>query len=224
MNISDLKAAKEFANIYGCKSIVFGPSGRSKTPSINTCPRPVLLACEPGLMSMKGSNVPTWIGNTSAKVDEFFEWFFKSNETKAFDTLAIDSGTQLCDVYLQEALKINKHGKAAYGDMATNVMKQLRPLFFMQQKHAYIICKEETTENGLRRPYFLGQQLPKDVPGLYDFLLQLDIHNNIPGMQGSTLAYRCNGDYSVVARSRTGNLNDFEPPNFTALVNKAMST
>lgn len=221
MDIKDLKAAKEFANIYGCKSIVFGPSGRSKTPSINTCPRPVLLACEPGLMSMKGSNVPTWIGNTSAKVDEFFEWFFKSNETKAFDTLAIDSGTQLCDVYLQEALKTNKHGKAAYGDMATNVMKQLRPLFFMQQKHAYIICKEETTENGLRRPYFLGQQLPKDVPGLYDFLLQLDIHN-VPGMN-NVLAYRCNGDYSVVARNRTGNLNDFEEPNFAKLTAKAMA-
>lgn len=221
MDIKDLQPARDFAKIYGCKAIVFGPSGRSKTPSVNTCPRPVLLACEPGLMSMKGSNVPTWIGNTGPRVDEFFKWFFHSNEPKAFDTLAIDSGTQMCDVYLQEALKTNKHGKAAYGEMATNVMNQLRPLFFMQQKHAYIICKEETTEHGLRRPYFLGQQLPKDAPGLYDFLIQLDIQN-VPGMPPNTLAYRCNGDYSIVARNRTGNLNDYEEPNFTKLTEKAM--
>lgn len=220
MDIKSLQPAKEFAQIYGCKAIVFGPSGRSKTPSINTCPRPVLLACEPGLMSMKGSNVPTWIGDTGARVDEFFKWFFNSAETKAFDTLAIDSGTQMCDVFLQEALKTNKHGKAAYGEMATNVMNHLRPLFFMKAKHAYIICKEETTEHGLRRPYLLGQQLPKDVPGLYDFLIHLDIHN-VPNM-GNILAYRCNGDYSVVARNRTGNLNDYEEPNFTKLTEKAM--
>lgn len=222
MDIKSLKEATEFAQIYGCKSIVFGPSGRSKTPSINTCPRPVLLACEPGLLSMKGSKVPTWIGSTGKLIDEFFTWFFHSNETKAFDTLAIDSGTQMCDVYLQDALKTNKHGLAAYGEMATNVMTHLRPLFFMKQKHTYIICKEETTEYGLRRPYFLGQQLPKDVPGLYDFLLHLDIHNNIPNMPGAVLAYRCNGDYSVVARNRTGNLNDYEEPNFSKLVQKAM--
>ena len=39
------------------------------------------------------------------KVDEFFDWFFKSNETKKFDTLAIDSVSQLAEIISSEGFK-----------------------------------------------------------------------------------------------------------------------
>ena len=108
MNLSSLKPASEFAKNYGVKAIVYGSAGSGKTPIINTCPNPVLLACEPGLLSLRGSKVPTWEAYSADKVDEFFEWFFKSNETKKFDTLAIDSISQMAELYLQKALKEDK--------------------------------------------------------------------------------------------------------------------
>lgn len=220
MNLQSLKPANDFAQMYGCKCIVYGPPGRAKTPLINTAPRPLLLACEPGLLSMRGSTVPTYQAFTPDAINEFFKWFHGSNERRNFDTLAVDSVSQMADIYLQTALKTNKHGLQAYGEMARATMDHLRPLFYTQFIHTYLIAKEMITESGLRKPYFPGQQLLTEVPHLYDFILHLDIQD-VP-QQGQTLAFRCNGAYNVVARNRTGNLNDFEPPNFGHLVTKAM--
>lgn len=227
MNQADLRPAKQFAQQYGCKSLIYGPPGSAKTPIANTCPRPVMLACESGLLSMRNSNVPTWQAFTPERIEEFFKWFFHSNENKNFDTLVIDSAPQLADIYLQAILSGkskagNKvHGQAAYGQMANEVMDHLRPLYYMQQKHAYVICKETEVSN-VKRPYFPGQILNVDVPHLYDFIIHCGI-KNIPGV-GTQLAFQCNQSIDVLARNRTGNLNDFEPPNFSALVSKAMTT
>lgn len=230
MDIRDLKAAGEHAQNFGVKAIVFGPAGTGKTPILNTAPRPVLLATEAGLLSMRGSNIPTYAAFTSKAIDEFFSWFFNSSETKNFDTLGIDSGSQIADIYLNAALQgtskqgNKKHGMAAYGEMATNTMEHLRTLYYTRYKHVYMICKEEIADvdyQSLRRPYFPGKVLPIDVPHLYDFILRL-AKANVPGA-GETLAFQCVGNMNVLARNRTGNLNEYEPPNFSDLVNKAMS-
>lgn len=179
---------------------------------------------------MRGSNIPTYAAFTSKAIDEFFSWFFNSSETKNFDTLGIDSGSQIADIYLNAALQgtskqgNKKHGMAAYGEMATNTMEHLRTLYYTRYKHVYMICKEEIADvdyQSLRRPYFPGKVLPIDVPHLYDFILRL-AKANVPGA-GETLAFQCVGNMNVLARNRTGNLNEYEPPNFSDLVNKAMS-
>jgi GTPase SAR1 family protein len=230
MDIRDLKAAGEHAQNFGVKAIVYGPAGTGKTPILNSAPRPVLLATEAGLLSMRGSKIPTYEAYTSQRVDEFFKWFFNSTETKNFDTLGIDSGSQMADIYLNAALKgtskagNKKHGMAAYGEMATETMEHLRTLFYTRQKHVYLICKEQIADvefQSLRRPYFPGQVLPVDVPHLYDFILRL-AKTNVPGMVGEQLAFQCNGTMNIMSRNRTGNLNDFEEPHFGKLVAKAM--
>jgi hypothetical protein len=224
MQQSDLKPANEFAKKYGVKAVIYGAPGTGKTPIVNTAPRPVLMACEPGLLSMKGSNVPTWAAFETSKIDEFFKWLFNSKEANNFDTVAIDSTSQMCELYLIAAQKSNKHGLAAYGEMARSVMDHLRPLFYMQQKHTYLIAKQEivTLQSiPVNRPYYPGKQLPIDIPHLYDVILRLAIHP-VPG-QGQVKAFRCIGSIDEVARDRTGMLAEFEPPNFSHIVQKAMS-
>ena len=225
MNIKDLKAAGDFALNFGCKALIYGPAGSAKTPLLNTAPRPLLLATEPGLLSMRGSSIPTYEAYTPAKIDEFFKWFFNSNETKNFDTLGIDSASQIADIYLIDAQKNNKHGLKAYGEMAESTMGHLRTLYYTRYKHTYVVCKEEIKDldgQSMRRPYFPGQVLPISVPHLYDFILRL-AKTNVPGVQGETLAFQCQGSYNVLSRNRTGNLSQYEPPNFSQLVEKAMT-
>lgn len=219
MQAKDLKPASEFAALYGAKALIYGAPGSGKTPIVNTCPRPVLLACEPGLLSMRGSNVPTCQAFTPAAIDDFFKWVFNSNEAKAFDTIAIDSTSQMADIYLQDALKRIKHGMQAYGEMAKNVMDHLRPLFFMPQKHTYLICKQEV-EAGMARPWFPGKQLNVDVPHMYDLILHLGI-KNVP-LVGQTKAFQCNESFDFLCRNRTGTLNDYEQPDFGQIVRKVM--
>lgn len=225
MQLSDLKAAGDFATQFGVKCLLYGPPGSAKTPILNTAPRPVLLATEPGLLSMRGSKIPTWEANTPARIDDFFKWFFSSAETKNFDTLGVDSVSQMADIYLQQSLKDNKHGMKAYGEMAESTMGHLRTLYYTRYKNTYLICKEEIKNidnQVVKRPYFPGQVLPIDVPHMYDIIARL-AKTNVPGQQGETLAFQCIGNYNVIARNRTGNLDMFEFPDFGALVKKAMS-
>ncbi len=229
MNLSSLKPASAYAVNLGVKAIVYGPAGSGKTPIINTAPRPVMLACEPGLLSMRGSTVPTFIGATAKSIDEFFDWLFSSAETKNFDTVAVDSISQMCEIYLEEALTGkskggNKvHGLVAYGNMATEVLKQIERLYFMQYKHTYLIAKIENVTGALNnyvRPYYPGKQLPVLMPHKYDQILHLDIHN-VPSV-GQVRSFQCQSTIDVMARDRTGRLDMFEQPDFGALVRKAM--
>lgn len=223
MNISELKPASSFANNVGVKAIIYGPAGSGKTPVFNTAPRPVLLACEPGLLSMKGSQVPTFKADHARHIDDFFAWFFNSKEANTFDTLGLDSASEMCEHYLRAAEKTNKHGLAAYGEMAENVLKQLDLLYQMPYKHAYIIAKQEILPvKGINyaRPYYPGKQLPVQMPHKYDGIFQLDVHN-VPGV-GQVKAFRCQGSIDAMARDRTGNLSEYEQPDFGKLVTKAI--
>ncbi len=223
MQMKDLRPAKDFANQFGVKCVVYGPPGSGKTPLLNTAPRPLLLACEPGLLSMRNSTVPTYQGFDVASIDGFFKWFFNSEETKNFDTIAIDSISQMADIYLQQALKENKHGLKAYGEMATLTMNVLRQLYYTRNKHTYLIAKEAANDdNGIkyRKPYMPGQQLPVELPHLFDEILHLGIQN-MPGV-GTHKAFRCQASIDTLARDRTGQLAEFEPPEFGQLVRKCM--
>lgn len=223
MQLSDLKPAREFAIRYGCKAIVYGVAGSGKTPCLNTAPKPVLIITEPGMLSMRNSIIPTIHAFTADDIEDRFKWLFFSNETKNFDTVGIDSISQMSEIYLTDALKKNKDGRKAYGDMSRAVMDKLIGLYFLQQKHTYLICKEQKIDNSgimFKRPYFPGQDLPVKVPHLFDLILQLGIQT-IPG-HGQYSAFRCQSSIDVLARDRTGQLAEFEPPNFTDIVRKAM--
>lgn len=225
MRESDLRPANQHAIQYGVKSLVYGPPGSAKTPVTNTAPRPVLLAVEPGLLSMRGSTVPTYVAPTWAKIKEFFDWVKSSNEVRNYDTICVDSVSQVCEIFLRDNPTKVQHGLKLYGDMAVNVGDILHNLYYMQNKHTYLICKQEVEQieggGGKRRPYFPGNDLKVKVPHLFDEILHLDLHA-VPGM-GTTRAFHCHSAFDAYCRDRTGMLAEYEPPNLTALFNKCMT-
>lgn len=224
MNQNDLRPAGQFAAQYGVKSVVYGPPGVGKTPIVNTAPRPVLLATEPGLLSMRGSTVPTWQAHTCAAIDEFFAWVFKSHETRNYDTVCIDSTSQLAEIYLAEETLRNRDGRKVYGEVSRKVMKHLGDLYTMPYKHAYLICKQSSVEvQGVQRlrPFFPGQDLNIKVPHLYDVVMHCAFAS-IPNV-GTVKAFRLRDTIDIMARSRSDKLAEFEQCDLAALFAKAMS-
>lgn len=224
MDQRSLKPAGNLAGRFGVKALIYGPPGSGKTPVFNTAPRPLLLAVEPGLLSMRGSTVPTFEGYTAAAIREFFVWFSQSAETKNFDTLGIDSVSQMAEIILTDKLLINKDGRKAYGDMSREIMDWLNKLYFFPQKHLYLICKQTTVEEAgtaKRRPYFPGQDLNVKVPHLFDEILHLGLHN-IPNVVGAQKAFCTMEQFDLLARDRSGQLAAYEPPNLTDIYLKAM--
>lgn len=228
MQASQLRRAGDLASIFGAKSLCYGGPGLGKTPLINTAPRPVMCAIEPGLLSMRGSNVPTWQAFTPATIDEFFKWLFGSREATYFDTVCIDSGSQMAEVYLSHFKPITRDGRQLYGKLYEAMMPHMYGMYFMPQKHIYIICKRETLELPTQtggtttsvRPYFPGKALNVSVPHLFDEVLHMELAA-IPNV-GTMRALRTRETFGIIARDRSGRLDEFEPCDLTALFNKVM--
>lgn len=225
MNLNDLKPAYALAMQFGVKSVCYGAPGTGKTPLLNTAPRPVLLVVEPGMLSMRSSNIACYDAYTPARIDDFMRWLTSSAEASQFDTVGIDSVSQLAEVYLAEELTKNKDGRKAYGEMSRRVMAHLTALYFMPQKHVYLIAKQSMTEeNGIpkRRPYFPGQDLNVKVPHLFDLVMHLGLHM-VPGVVGEQKALRTSEAFDIMARDRSGKLAPFEPCDLAAIFAKCMA-
>lgn len=231
----DFRYADDFAREHGVKMLCYGPPGIGKTPLLNTAPRPVLMASEPGLLSMLGSKIPTVVCETPARVDEFFQWLFGSAEAGQFDTVGIDSGSEIAEICVTEELSKKSNsgakvdGKAAYGAMSRRVYdKYLLPLYKMKQKHAYIICKRGfRTIGGIEKavPLWPGKDLYSRVPHLYDTVAYMDNVQQITaqGLQ-SFFALRCRASVDIEARARSPFVNELEPCDLGALFNKCMTS
>lgn len=224
MQTSDIRPIKELVQQLGCKSIIYGPAGSAKTPIAATAPRPLMLITEPGTLSMKESNIPAYEAYDVKTLNDFFAWFRSSKDINNYDTFCIDSVSQMCEMILTDELRNNKDGRKAYGELSRKSMEIMNGLYYTKQKHLYLIFKEQKLdENGTitKRPFIPGQDLPVKIPHLFDFILRLS-KTVVPNV-GEVLSFQCNGSYNVMARNRTGNLDDFEPPHFGALVEKAMN-
>lgn len=233
MQASDLRPAGQLAQRYGVKILCFGPPGSGKTPAIRTAPNPVLLATEPGLLSLRGSTVPTWEAGTAERVEDFRKWFFGSNEAKKFDTVCIDSASQMAELYLAQAegktsSSGNKlHGLAAYGKMADDTFAFISALYYQREKHVYIVCKEELQTDGWRRAYFPGKELNAKIPHLYDVILR-SAYTMVPGVVGEQYAFLTTPSLNWFCRSRQNpdepaKLAPYEPQNIKAIIDKLMA-
>lgn len=224
MQAKDLKPLGTFARFYGVKCISYGAGGSGKSPVSNTAPRPVYLAIEPGLLSMRSSTIPAWEGTTLEKINEFLTWLFNSKEANNYDTVIIDSLSEWAELLLAKYMRLNSHGLKAYGDTAEAFLRDAMRLYFMPQKHMYLIAKETTIkQDGVekRRPYYPGKEIYKEMDHKFDEILNLGLHT-IPGVVDQQKAF-CTGEtYDIHARDRSGKLDLYEPPDLTYIFNKIM--
>ena len=228
MQMKDLRPASQLAQKFGVKCVAYGGPGAGKTPLFKTAPRPVLCVVEPGMLSMRdATNLPAWEAYTPERIEEFFDWVFRSPEARNFDTVGFDSISQVAEIILTQELKRNKDGRKAYGEMSRRVMDWVNGLYFLPNKHIFLIAKQSVVdESGVMRkkPYFPGQDLNVKVPHLFDEILHVGQYQ-IPGvnMNKPVQAIRSAETFDVMARDRSGKLAELEPPDLAALFNKVMS-
>lgn len=229
MDIKSLVPAKSFAVNFGLKAVIYGGPGSGKTPvCVKTAPNPVLLLCEAGALTLKDSNVPTWPAFTEAKIDEFMTWFTTSAEAAKFDTLVIDSVTQMSEIILDKYLGgrskagNSPDGRKAYGEMARQTMEYLNKLYFMPRKHILLVSKQGSdTVMGMEqtRPIMPGKDLNVRIPHLVDGVFHMGIHMSSGVMDRVTLM--CIGDLTTMARDRSGQLAQYEEPDMSRIIAKA---
>ena len=127
----------------GVKVLVHSPAGIGKTVLCATAPKPIIISAEAGLLSLAGIDVPV-IEVTSAKdVDDAYDFLTSSKEADNYETICLDSISEIAEVLLIEYKKQEKDPRAAYGRLNDDIATTIRSFRDIKGKHVYFTAKQQ---------------------------------------------------------------------------------
>lgn len=203
----------------GVKMMVYGLAGTGKTRLTATAPRPIVLSAEQGLLSLNELDIPFIRIKSLAELTAARQFIQNDNR---FWTACLDSASEIAELCLQDLKANNRDPRKAYGDMAQDVLNEVRAWRDLRGKHVLFIMKQgrikdEQTGVLMNGPLMPGQQLDQHMPYMFDECFQLVVQS----MNGQTRsALRTQRDHQNEAKDRSGRLDMWEPPNLTHIIQK----
>ena len=206
----------------GVKLLVYGQAGAGKTSLIPTLPNPIVLSAEGGLLSIQDAELPYLEITTMAELQEAYKWLAESAEAKQFESVAIDSISEIAEVVLNYEKKINKDPRAAYGSMQEQMADIIRVFRDLPAKHVYMSAKLEKTQDEMGRilyaPSMPGNKTGQSLPYFFDEVLALRVEKDAEG--NSQRALMCDSDGLWLAKDRSGKLEAWEAPDLSMIIAK----
>ena len=216
-----LKRTKE-ATAQAVKLLVYGQAGAGKTSLIPTLPKPVILSAEGGLLSIADTNLPFIEITSMAELQEAYKWLTSSAEAGEFQSVALDSISEIAEVVLNAEKKINKDPRAAYGAMQEQMADVIRAFRDLPGKHVYMSAKLEKTQDEMGRvlyaPSMPGNKTGQSLPYFFDEVLALRVEKDAEG--NTRRALMTDGDGLWLAKDRSGKLEVWEDADLGEIIKK----
>jgi phage nucleotide-binding protein len=198
----------------GLKVLVYGPSGSGKTTLIKTMPNPLIISSERGLLPLAGFDFPVIHIENEADLRKALK-YCKSRECE-YDSICLDSLTDIAEVVLAEAQGLVKDGRQAYGMLLITMSSFIRDFKKLSGKNVYMTAQEEVKEvNGidLTRPKMPGQALTSALPYAFDEVFRLS--SDRKGVRKLLTEQTA----TKIAKDRTGKLDKEIDPDLGSVVN-----
>ncbi len=209
----------------GVKLLVYGQAGAGKTSLIKTLPTPLVLSAEGGLLSIQDANLPYIEVTSMATLMEAYQWLTESEEAKHFESIALDSISEIGEVVLNSEKKSNKDPRAAYGAMQEQMFDLIRAFRDLPGKHIYMTAKCEKSQDEAGRilyaPSMPGNKTGQALPYFFDEVLALRVEKDAEGI--TQRALMCDSDGLWLAKDRSGKLSPWEAPNLGDIIAKIAS-
>lgn len=206
----------------GVKVLVYGQAGAGKTSLIKTLPAPLVLSAEGGLLSIADADVPFIEVSSMDTLKEAYQWVLNSDEAKHFQSIALDSISEIAEVVLNFEKKNTKDPRAAYGAMQEQMGDIIRGFRDLPGKHVYFSAKLEKTQDEMGRvlyaPSMPGNKVGQSLPYFFDEVLALRVERDAEG--NSQRALMCESDGLWQAKDRSGKLSAWEAPDLGEIINK----
>lgn len=206
----------------GVKLLVYGQAGAGKTSLIPTLPNPIVLSAEGGLLSIQDAELPYIEITTMAELQEAYKWLAESAEAAQFESVAIDSISEIAEVCLNYEKKVNKDPRAAYGAMQEQMADIIRAFRDLPAKHVYMSAKLEKTQDEMGRilyaPSMPGNKTGQSLPYFFDEVLALRVEKDAEG--ATQRALMCDSDGLWLAKDRSGKCDAWEPADLGAIITK----
>lgn len=217
-----LKSTKGL-HAHGVKCLVYGHAGAGKTSLIPTLPAPIVLSAEGGLLSIADAEVPFIEIGSMADLMEAYQWLTEGADAKGFQSVALDSISEIAEVVLAEELKRNKDSRAAYGELNTVMAGMIRAFRDLPGKHVYFTakCEKAQDETGkmLYAPSMPGKTLTMQLPYFFDLVMALRVEKDAEGQTHRMLMTDSDGTWQAKNRA-AGKLDMWEAPDLGAIINK----
>ena len=205
----------------GVKLLVYGQAGAGKTSLIKTLPAPIVLSAEGGLLSIQDADLPYIEITSMADLKEAYEWV-TGPDGERFQSVALDSISEIAEVVLNYEKKANKDPRAAYGAMQEQMADIIRAFRDLPGKHIYMSAKLEKTQDEMGRvlyaPSMPGNKTGQSLPYFFDEVLALRVEKDAEG--DTQRALMCDTDGLWLAKDRSGKLGAWEAPDLGEIIAK----
>lgn len=206
----------------GVKALVYGPAGSGKTTLMKTLPNPIVLSAEGGLLSVQDADL-SFIEITSMdELREAYEWLTQSDEAKAYQSVGLDSISEIAEVCLNTEKKLTKDPRQAYGAMQEQMADIIRAFRDIPGRHVLMTAKLEKSTDEMGRmlyaPSMPGSKTGQSLPYFFDEVLALRIEKDTEGV--TQRALMCDSDGLWSAKDRSGKLGAWEAPDMGAIIAK----
>lgn len=220
MAISIKRTSSAHAN--GVKLLVFGAAGAGKTTLIRTLPNPIIISAEAGLLSLVGEDLPYVEVSNMAELKDAYAWAASSDEAKSFESIAIDSLSEVAEVVLNHEKKVAKDPRQAYGAMQEQMTDIIRAFRDLPGRNVYMSAKCEKATDEMGRvsyaPSMPGNKTGQQLPYFFDEVLALRVEKDADG--NPQRALMCAPDGLWTAKDRSGRLDAWEAPDLGAVIRK----
>ena len=204
---------------HGVKTVVYGAAGVGKTVLCSTAPTPIIISAEQGLLSLADLDIPFIEVSNIKDIGEAYK-LLKSNDD--FETICLDSLSEIAEVVLDEFKKDVNDPRQAYMHLAMSFNNMIRNFRDIKGKNVVFTAKQrriedEYTGKTSTEPYMPGQVLPINLPYFVDELLYMDLGKS---KQGPVRYLQCKPILGLPVKDRSGKLDEKEPADLTKLFNK----
>lgn len=203
------------------KLLVYGQAGAGKTSLIPTLPKPIILSAEAGLLSIAKYDIPFIEVTSMDSLREAYAWLLDSDEAKPYQSVALDSISEIAEVCLSKEKSIAKDPRQAYGEMQTTMTEVIRT-FRDLPKHVLMTAKLEKAQDEMGRmlysPSMPGNKTGQSLPYYFDLMLAMRVEKDEEGI--SQRALMCDSDGLWQAKDRSGKLDAWEAPDLGIILKK----
>ena len=205
----------------GVKMLVYGQAGAGKTSLIRTLPSPIVLSAEGGLLSIQDADLPYIEIGSMADLMEAYDWLL-SPEGEQYQSIALDSISEIAEVVLNAEKKTAKDPRQAYGAMQEQMADAIRAFRDLPGRHIYMSAKLEKSTDEMGRilyaPSMPGNKTSQSLPYFFDEVLALRVEKDADG--NTQRAIMCDSDGLWLAKDRSGKLGAWEAPDLGEIIAK----
>lgn len=223
----------------GVKALVYADSGLGKTLMCATAPGPIVISAESGLLVLNKKNIEKVYGvatpgitydlpvikiNTVQDLTEVHTWL-QTAAAASFQTVCIDSISEIGEVVLNNAKRVVKDPRQAYGELIEKMESVIRAFRDLPGKNVYMTAKLDPMKDeltGITRygPSMPGAKLGQKLPYFFDEVFKLGVNKD---QTGASFRYlQTAADLQNMAKDRSGALDVMEPPHLAYVFNKIL--